>query len=305
MKIEQLIAHHLFSAKHVTLQGIGTIHLNPDIVIQQDNEKDMVLPDNAYTFEYNLKAGEDEKLIATIIQHTKKIMPLASADLESFTALAKQFLNIGKPFTIEGVGTILKKQDGDYEFIPGTFTMPKLEEAPRQLKEKNEEKVSFERQRQPNMESRKYILFGLMGALILLFAFAIYYFGFRNHPTNVNAQTTPVTPTVDTIRKDTLKTDSLPHPAADSLHGNAANPNTSTDSSTFKIIIKEFPTLAIAQKTFGKYTSYGHKVVLLTIDSTHYQIAMPFTTPLTDTSRAKDSLKRFFQGNPKVLLKHN
>ena len=45
----------------------------------------------------------------------------ASADLDSYLVLGKQFLNIGKPFIIEGLGVLEKSQQGDYEFRQGFF----------------------------------------------------------------------------------------------------------------------------------------------------------------------------------------
>ena len=110
MKIEQLIVQHLYSHKQVTLQGIGTIFLNPAITLPTEGDKDFLLPENAFSFEFNLKSTEDDALINYIVEHTRKIKPLASADLESYLILSKQFLNIGKPIVIEGVGTIQKSQ---------------------------------------------------------------------------------------------------------------------------------------------------------------------------------------------------
>ena len=99
MKIEQLIVQYLYSHKKVTFQGIGTFKLDPSVALPAENEKDkdFVMPENAFQYEYNLKAEEDEGLVQYIVQHTRKILPLASADLESYAILAKQFLNIGKP----------------------------------------------------------------------------------------------------------------------------------------------------------------------------------------------------------------
>ena len=116
MKIEQLIVQYLYLNKQVTLQGIGTFRLDPAVVLPAGNEKekDFIMPENAVQFEYNLKAGEDEGLVKYIVQHTRKILPLASSDMESYAMLAKQFLNIGKPLVIEGVGTVQKNQQGNY-----------------------------------------------------------------------------------------------------------------------------------------------------------------------------------------------
>ncbi len=63
---------------------------------------------------------------------------MASADLDSFLMLGRQFLNIGKPFTLEGLGTLDKAQTGELFFIPGQFITPKIE-APKALKENETE----------------------------------------------------------------------------------------------------------------------------------------------------------------------
>ncbi len=108
LKIEQVIVQQLYSSKKITLQGIGTFSLDSSVSLPVDSEKAMVIPENAIHFDYNPKVGEDEPLIDAIVQHTKKIKPLASADLDSFLMLGRQFLNIGKPFTIGGLGTLDK-----------------------------------------------------------------------------------------------------------------------------------------------------------------------------------------------------
>jgi hypothetical protein len=40
--------------------------------------------------------------------------------------------------------------------------------------------------------------------------------------------------------------------------------------------------------------------MIIKVDSSNYELAMPFKTPLSDTLRAKDSLKIFFGGAPYV-----
>jgi hypothetical protein len=134
LKIEQLFVQYLYKIKHVNLTGIGVFRLRPDIALPTEGDKDYSMPPDAFSFEYNLKTTEDEGLVDYIVEQTIKIKPLASSDLDSYAILAKQFLNIGKPFLIEGVGTIQKSQQGDYEFIPGNFITPKIDDFPKQLK---------------------------------------------------------------------------------------------------------------------------------------------------------------------------
>jgi len=130
MKIEQLIVQFLYKNKKVTLQDIGIFYLSPDIIIPEDSDKETVLPENAIRFEYNTKAAQDEDLINYIVQQTRKIKPLATSDLESFTILGRQFMNIGKPLPIEGLGILQKNQLGGYEFIQGSSMNTRLEPQP-------------------------------------------------------------------------------------------------------------------------------------------------------------------------------
>ena len=136
MKIEQLLVQHFYNNREITLQGMGTFKLSPDFVLPMENDKEVVMPENAIDFQYNPKATEDETLIDFIVQQTRKIKPLASADLDSYLVLGKQFLNIGKPFNIEGVGILEKNMQGDLVFSQGHHTSSKMEAAPVALKEK-------------------------------------------------------------------------------------------------------------------------------------------------------------------------
>src|SRR5258707_1269991 len=135
MKIEQLIVQYLYTNKKVTLQDIGVFHLSDSVNIPVEHEKDAALPDNAISFEYNIKSVQDDGLIDFIVQQTRKIKPLATSDLESFTILGRQFMNIGKPLPIEGLGILQKNQHGEYEFIQGHSINPRLEPIPATLKE--------------------------------------------------------------------------------------------------------------------------------------------------------------------------
>ena len=115
MKIEQLLVQHFYNAGEVTLQGMGTFTLAPDFVMPKELDKDLEIPSNAILFQYNAKATEDDGLINYIVEQTRKMKALASADLDSYLMLGKQFLNIGKPFAIEGMGVLAKSQQGEYD----------------------------------------------------------------------------------------------------------------------------------------------------------------------------------------------
>jgi len=84
LRIEQLIVKHLYAHKKLTLIGIGTFFLDPAVILPEEADKMSDLPPNAIRFENDLRAGIDEGLINHIVQQTKKIKPLATADLESY-----------------------------------------------------------------------------------------------------------------------------------------------------------------------------------------------------------------------------
>jgi len=108
VKIEQALVYYLLKTKQLTLQGIGTFHLDASVPDYVDSDKPVSIPENAITFNYDPKVTEDEGLVDFIVEHTNKIKPLAASDLDSFLSLARQFLNIGKPLTLQNIGTLEK-----------------------------------------------------------------------------------------------------------------------------------------------------------------------------------------------------
>jgi len=295
MKIEQLIVQHFYNNKKVTLQGMGTFTLSPDFVLMPDNDKEVVMPDNAISFEYNIRSTEDDALIDYIVQQSRKIKPLASADLDSYLTLGKQFLNIGKPFRIEGMGVLEKNQSGQYQFTQGHAYQSKPESAAVAVKEKREdEDISFASAR-PASNNNKSILMIVLGVAVLgLIGAAAWYFFIRKSPAPTPVAETPVVVT-DTVQTVSAKPDSIPAPAVQKIPG---------DSSVFKIVIKEYQTYETAQRAFDRLSGYGHKLLLYTADSVTYKIAMPFMRPLSDTAMARDSVKKkLFGGNPYIELK--
>lgn len=309
MKIEQLIVQHLYNNKSVTLQGIGTIHLNPSVALPTGNEKDFVMPENAFSFEYNLKAQEDTALIDYIVQQTRKIRPLATSDMESYSILAKQFLNIGKPLIIQGIGTIHKSQDGNYEFTPGSFVTPRITETAKPLTERIAEPVMdepvYETDDSIRSTSNKKGVMFLMGLLALgLIGGAVYYFGFykgSNTDKPEESISTSLMESEKVAKTDSSKTDSTALKTDSIANNPAANTAPSANGTTFKIAIKQYNNEKAVKRAFDKLTEYGHTVSIVKVDSTNYQLVMAFNTPLSDTTRARDSLRQFFGGKPFVI----
>lgn len=300
MKVEQLLVQYLYKNKTVSIQDIGSFSISPDVVLPAEGDKDNSLPEGAIRFSFDKKTLADDGLIDYIKEQSGKIRPLAASDLESYTILTRQFLNIGKPLFIEGLGTLQKNQQGTLDFTQGTSSIITRAEIPQNIiKEKIQDDISFAAP-QKKVASRK----GWMIAVLLLFAAstaaAIYYF-MKNRGKEV-----PVTEQLAVAPNSTALSDSI-SPAQrdsllkkDSLATQQVKP--SNDGYSFKIVIKEYTTKAAAEKAYERLTNYGHKLLLVPIDSMRFKISMPFTSPVADSLRAKDSLRKFFGGNPYVEL---
>ncbi len=292
MKIEQLLVQHFYNTKKVTLQGMGTFTLSPDFVIPMENDKEAVLPENAIFFQYDPKADEDDALITFIVQQTRKIKPLASADLDSYLTLGKQFLNIGKPFKIEGMGLLTKNQQGEYEFSQSYSLNSRFEAVAAAVKDKPEnEEISFSSDNKTKASGNKVIKTAVLFIGIGLAGLAAWYF-FKPVITNKEKAITilPVNP--DTLAAEKIKPDTVSL-KPDSVKMIIPEPKSGNDY-TFKVVFKVTRNMQSAVARMNVLTIRGHKIIMYTKDSVYYKLAEPFTLPLSDTTRIKDSLNSFY-----------
>ncbi|MBL7721218.1 MAG: hypothetical protein JNK98_04415 [Chitinophagaceae bacterium] len=130
MKITNLLAQYLYTKKQLDLPGIGTFTLDNDIVLDSEKTKhNKTFTLEGVSFIHDRTVKEDPDLIAFISEHSGKIKALASADLNSHLELASQFLNIGKPFLFEGIGSLVKTQSGEFSFTPGQAIPDRIDSA--------------------------------------------------------------------------------------------------------------------------------------------------------------------------------
>ena len=289
MKIEQLLAQHFFSLKELTLQGIGTFTLSPDFVMPKESDKDLQLPDNAISFHFNSRAGEDAALIDFIIQQSRKMRSLASADLDSYLVLGKQFLNIGKPFKIDGMGMLVKNQQGEYAFTQGHNFITKTETisttSPNPRDEMEEPDISFASQSKTSGSSKKGLMIaGFVIATGLIAATAWYFLNKKR--TNIVPVTTPVIVAKDSQNIAPVK--------VDTMIAIKANTIDSSNNFSFKIVFMVTADSAAAVARMNVLTTRGHKIIMYKKDPLNFRLAEPFTLPLADTTHIKDSLNNFY-----------
>ncbi len=284
----------------MAIQDIGSFTLSPDVIIPAENEKELALPDNAIQFHFNPREGKDEGLIDFIVQQSRKIKPLATSDLESYSILSRQFLNIGKPMIIEGIGVLQKNQEGTYDFEQGNKVNQRVSSAPvTSTRDNSQDEISFTTPPREAGTSKGVVLTALV-VVLLCIAGALYYFLLYDKADQ------PVAAQEETVlvAADTSSNPVSSNPVADTSATTvpAVAVSAPRDSFSFKVVIKEYPTKETADKAFARLSTFGHKLLLSAKDSSTYKISMPFMTPLSDTARARDSLKRFFGGKPYIDL---
>jgi hypothetical protein len=298
VKIEQALVLYLLKHKQISLQGIGTFKIDGLIPDSTDNDKPVIIPADAVSFTYDPKTKEEPDLVDFIVVNTKKIKPLASADLDSFLTLGRQFLNIGKPFTIQNLGTLEKLSNGELEFKPGPLIQ--RVEAPKakiedEGAEKHEENLFNDYQKNPQSNSGKRALLLTLVILILASgAWAVWHFVYNKNNSEQESPTEGIVPVVDSAAL-IKKSDSLAaaQKLMDSIKLSQTNP---ADTFNFKIVLKTTTDKNIATSRFEKLKSLGRNVIMYTHDSITYKVAEPFMLPLSDTTKVLDSLNRYFYG---------
>ena len=209
--------------------------------------------------------------------------------------LGKQFLNIGKPFIIPGLGTLDKTQAVELQFIPGQYITPKIT-APKALKA-NEDEVSsglfqdHERKLPPNYDRR---ILGIIAAIIILLGlgWAIYYFAFKTEKTPVSSSATENDSSL--VKNDTSQSTKV----FDTSHL-AAKPD-SILVPGFDVIIYRDLRKKVAINKLDILTKLGHAAFLTTDDSVRFAIKEHYKNPIVDSTRVLDSLKKYY-GN-KIAL---
>lgn len=290
MTIEELIVQCLYEYKTVTIQQIGTFSIAPEVVLENESGKEADLPKGSISFTENKQAVEDIQLIDFITLHTRKMKFLASSDMESYVMLQKQFLNIGKPLIIPGLGSLHKDQQGNYIFSEGKLIAKNAVKAVEMKESSSTDNIIFKTAPKQATNKTSQIVGVAVVLLILLCGAALYYY--FNQRKEAPVATTTVAP-IDTT-KLTVQKDSLPavQPAV------AKEPS---DSSAYKVVIREYKNMTDANRVATTLKSYGHDIKIIQKDSL-VMLAVPFYKNISDSARVKDSLQRFF--NFKTYLLH-
>jgi Icc-related predicted phosphoesterase len=285
LKLSYLLAQYLYAKKRLDLPGIGTFFLDPSVIIEPESNKHRSSLPDGIRFESNSSLKDASDLISYISSQSGKMNALAIADLESHLQQVQQYLNIGKPFSLDGIGSLVKLRDGEFEFIPGTVNMEKSKEASHKEKHTLTHKETIEEKYQsylsvPEAKSRwkKPVIVLLVLSGIGFAIWGGHTISNQNSEINDtglieadNEQTILVADTSQLYKPDTLITE-----------------NANIKSDKYKYILE----VAKSKRAFKRYNQLKDNmwdVQLETNDSIQYKLFLMMPAN-TDTTRVVDSL---------------
>jgi hypothetical protein len=289
VKIGPLLAHYLYSNKRLDLPGIGTFLLDNSITVDTENSKQSkpaLLEGVSFESNTSIKEPTNE-LIQFISEQSGRIKPLATADLDSYLWLALQFLNIGKPYLIEGVGSLTKINSGGFAFTPGQILTEKLSDyvakeaeniAAREADD-NYKNIFYPNKNNYNWKKPVVILLIIAGAGLAVWGGYTMYKKTSEKSNSGNSQSKK--------KNETLpSTDTISYPIDSSAIVAVQKITAGKNKFVLEVTDKDR-----AMKRFNKLKNYLWDVQLETKDSVSYKIYMllPVITA-ADTTRIKDSL---------------
>lgn len=298
MKLPLLLSHYLREHKLLRLPGLGTLHYSGP---QTNVDGEPVMNHSDIRFEPGQVKQADEALIDFIKQHTGKIKPLATADLDSYIESGLQLLNIGRPFYMDGIGTI-QKSHGSLEFSTREVAAGKSEAISSKGSNKSSGKNEQDKKRSV-FDDEKYNtgvspLQKIVVAALIVGGLAIVvlggYYLYNQNKGEASLQQVQPAPQTDSLN---ILHDSIPK-QADSASILASY--ASVDAGSFKFILETTNNKKRAMKRFNQLKYSNLK--LETIDSTAFKLYFLIPATAKDTTRIKDSLNRYYASKVKIEL---
>ena len=293
MKLAPLLAEFLYTHKKLQLAGIGIFLFDGTIDPLDESAKNVKNNSPAgISFESNSTLREDKELISFISKQTGKMKALASSDLQSYMESVTEFLNIGNPFQIEGIGTLVKIKHGQYFFTPGNLFTEKLQS--RGMKElavtsSSEDTFTGYDNSKNQIFNSSFIISKLI--IVVLFVAGIgiavgggYTIYKRNESRILLSQ-----PTIEDTPADTTGT-----LLVSTVTEQVATPTLPQGS--YKFIYETTDNKQRALKRFTAVNKLNSNIQLETRDSVVFKIFTILPATPKDTSRIKDNLQAWYYG---------
>lgn len=292
MKLAPLLAEFLYTHKRLDLPGIGSFVLHPTVTDDPDNTKQgKTIRAEDIHFDNNPGLKEAPDLVQFIAGQTGKIKALAAADLDSHLSIIQQFLNIGKPFLLEGIGSLVKIKSGEYAFSSGDVLSEKLKDyTAKEISATSSTEESFSDYRNM-LNSRKGKTNWSKPAVMLLILAGIglaIWGGYTVYKITTAKNKSGKSGNKEETR---LLNDTSVNPVDSANQSLQNNPSQMGPSGSFRFVL-EVANAPRAFERFGRLKTFQWNVQMETKDSLTYKLLMVLPASAADTSRIIDSLSR-------------
>ena len=309
------------------LPGIGSFTLDAEAVVPQESDRIGQVLATGISFKNANIPLADDSLISYIKEHTGKMKSLAAADLDFYLTTGRQLLNIGKPFYLEGIGTLLQNKDGQLNFTPGDYLVTRLEDHGHHDRRGAATSHEDEPRDEPrNTNSRQTLLLvGLIAGLIVI-GWGGYYLYKRNNfveTTSENRATVIPDTTVSKTRDTTASTPSAADTGAAARNATAAplekkdtaradasakkqllmpplqlhDPVPGIGEVLYHFVILRTPNKVHALRRYNQLLGYQLNIHLYQKDSAFFKLYFPIAVAPKDTTHIKDSLADVYAAN--------
>jgi hypothetical protein len=281
LKLAPLLAQYLQNNGKLDLHGIGRFDLGQSPVADPNSKYSL----QSVNFISDVSVKPDEDLISFISSQTGKMKALASSDLNSYLDLAKEFLNIGKPFLIEGVGTLVKK-GARFEFTADHLLTEKIKESG--IKELSATSTSDEsfttyENLKPRIEKTPPYKKLFLVFLVVATTIAVIWGGYKMYKNNIAGGTAEE-------NKDIVATDTT-HVTPPVNNNN--QPSTTLPQDHYRFVI-EVANKERALQRYNQIKGFGKPIELSTADSSVYKLYFVLQATASDTAHIADSLTALY-----------
>lgn len=333
------MSQYLYQTRKLDLPGIGSFSLDAEAVIPQETDKIGQMPATGIQFKNVTIAVPDDALINFIKEHTGKMKSLAASDLDFFLTTGRQLLNIGKPFYLEGIGTLVKNKDGRLDFTPGEYMVARIDSPGHSGHSSHsghsgaERNVTDEgpRDREPRSSSdRQALLLIAVVAGILIIGGGGYYLYKRNSLPEPAAEKQAVVipdttapkpdataggnpsasdtgakaaPPQSTKAAATTPAATTPVPSAPSPAAATVNVPIPPGANLYRFVILTTENKHHALRRYNQLLGYKLNIKMDQKDSAWFKLYFPIAALARDTAYIKDSLSDTY-ATPNVIIEH-
>jgi len=299
---DTLIKDFFYENKFISFEKIGTLTLSESYIPGHAPEPGSIKP------QFDKKAETSPELAVYISSKTGKNRILLQSDLESYVELMRQFMNIGKPSEIEGIGNFKLGRTGEYVFEQSDPSQKKDDYKPvKKQAQTNESQFTSKNATNNNvvMLLALVIVLGLLGIL----GWGSYKLFIEQKPlitsqadslqSSYNTQDSQAV--LQTPPDTSTNTASVPVGPIDSI---ATTPI--TDTAVYKFIHERTIDSARAYSRTAKLRTYGYPAYIDSVQRdtiTYYTLYVQYKLAAADTTRYRDSLNKNFQR--KITIKRS